>query len=120
MDERKNLILIKGENKTWQIQKCIYNKQTQRYDITFDTGKTYPYAYTSVQWLKDPEVRNPALYRIAIDGKELRGVTAIYVFKSSSEWWHLTFENGAGRTFHRSNLQVEKSCLDNHSWYHHP
>lgn len=113
MDERKNLILIKGENKTWQIQKCIYNKQTQRYDITFDTGKTYPYAYTSVQWLKDPEVRNPALYRIAIDGKELRGVTAIYVFKSSSEWWHLTFENGAGRTFHRSNLQVEKSCLDN-------
>ena len=113
MDERKNLILIKGENKTWQIQKCIYNKQTQRYDITFDTGKTYPYGYTSVQWLKDPEVRNPALYRIAIDGKELRGITAIYVFKSPSEWWHLTFENGSGRTFHRSNLQVEKSCLDN-------
>lgn len=113
MDERKNLILIKGENKTWQIQRCIYNKQTQRYDITFDTGKTYPYGYTSVQWLKDPEVQNPARYRIAIDGKDLRGITAIYVFKSTSEWWHLTFENGAGRTFHRSNLQVEKSCLDN-------
>ena len=113
MDERNNLILIKGENKTWQIQKCIYNRQTQRYDVTYDNGKTYPYGYTSVQWLKDPEILSPALYRIAIDGKELRGITAIYVFKSPSEWWHLTFENGAGRTFHRSNLQVEKSCLDN-------
>jgi hypothetical protein len=113
MDERKNLILIKGENKTWQIQKCIYNRQTQRYDVTYDNGKTYPYGYTSIQWLKDPEIRNPALYRIAIDGKELRGICAIYVFKSTSEWWHLVFENGSGRTYHKSKLQIERSCLDN-------
>ncbi|MBQ6876248.1 MAG: AAA family ATPase, partial [Lachnospiraceae bacterium] len=113
MDERKNLIFIKGENKTWQIRKCSYNKQTQRYDITFNSGESYPYGHTSVQWLKDPEFLNPVLYRIAIDNKELRGICAIYVFKNTSEWWHLVFENGFGRTFHRSNLQVEKTCLDN-------
>ena len=44
MDEKRNLILIKGENKTWQIKRCQYDPNDQRYHVTFDTGKTYPYA----------------------------------------------------------------------------
>lgn len=69
MDETRNLILIKGENKTWQIEHCCYDPQEQRYHVTFTNGRTYPYSYSSVQWLQDPEVLNPELYHIAKDGK---------------------------------------------------
>lgn len=75
-------------------------------------GRTYPYGYSSVQWLKDPEVLNPELYHIAKEGKPFYGVRSIFVFKDFDEWWHLVFDNGSGRTYHKSELQIEKSCLD--------
>lgn len=111
MDEQKNLILIKGENKTRQIERCFYDPQTQRYNVTFAGGKTYPYGYTSVKWLKDPESRNPALYKISKDGTSYFGVRAIFVFRDDEEWWHLVFDN-ACKTCRKSELQIEKSCLD--------
>lgn len=112
MDERRNLILIKGENKTWQIERCYYNADTQRYEVTFTNGKTYPYASTSVQWIKEPEVLNPALFQIATSGTPYGNIQGIYVFRDDDEWWHLEFTNGKGRTYRRSELQVEESCLD--------
>jgi len=112
MDEKRNLILIKGENKTWQIERCCYDPQDQRYHVTFTNGRSYPYGYSSVQWLKEPEVLNPELYHIAKEGKPFYGVRAIFVFKDLDEWWHLVFDNGSGRTYRKSELQIEKSCLD--------
>ena len=41
MDERRNLILIKGENKTWQIDRCHYDPKDQRYHVTFDNEKFF-------------------------------------------------------------------------------
>lgn len=76
MDEKRNLILIKGENKTWQIERCRYDPLDQRYQVTFTNGKTYPYAYSSVKWLKDPEALNPALYQISNAGIPYHGIQA--------------------------------------------
>ena len=113
MDERRNLILIKGENKTWQIKRCYYDPQSQRYQVTFDNNKTYAYAYNSVEWRKDPEALNPALYQIATTGTILNNIQAIFVFRGYEEWWYIVFEGGAGRTYRKSELQISKSCLDN-------
>ena len=113
MDEKQNLILIKGENKTWQIERCSYNKETQRYNVTFKNGRTYPYAYSSVTWLKDPDIRNPALYQIANTGTAFKNIQGIYVFHGTEEWWHLVFEGGIERTYRKSELHISKSCLDN-------
>lgn len=113
MDERRNLILIKGENKTREVNYCRYDPQTQRYDVRFNTEKTYSYGYSSVQWRKDPEVLNPELYQIASTGAPFGKVQAIYVFRGYEEWWHIVFENGTSRSYPRSDLTVEKSCLDN-------
>lgn len=113
MDERRNLIFIKGENKTWQIERCYYDPADQRYHVTFTNGKTYPYGYTSVQWLKNPEVLNPSLYQISTTGTPYGNIQAIYVFRGSDEWWHLVFEGGRKHTYRRSELKVSKSCLDN-------
>ncbi len=112
MDEKRNLILLKGENKTWQIERCRYNPQTQRYDVTFTSGKTFLYGYSSVVWLKDPEVLNPSLYQISRCGTTYGHIQAIYVFRGTEEWWHLVFESGATRSYPRSELEIEKSCLD--------
>lgn len=112
MDEKRNLILLKGENKTWQIERCRYNPQTQRYDVTFTSGKTFPYGYSSVVWLKDPEVLNPSLYQISNCGTPFGNIQSIYVFRGKEEWWHLVFKSGVARTYRRSNLKIEKSCLD--------
>ena len=55
MDERRNLILIKGENKTWQIDRCHYDPKDQRYHVTFDNEKFFSVqfidAYCSVFYL---------------------------------------------------------------------
>lgn len=112
MDERRNLILIKGENKTWQVERCSYISKTRQCFVTYTNGKTYPYADSSVKWLKDPEARDPALYHIAKAGTPYPGIQAIFVFKDDEEWWHLVFDNGNGRTYRKSELQIEKSCLD--------
>ena len=42
MDERTHLILIRGENKTKEIQSCSYNPQTKGDDVTCTGGVTLP------------------------------------------------------------------------------
>lgn len=112
MDERKYLILIKGENKTRQIERCYYDSQAQRYQVTFTGGKTYPYAYSSVKWLRDPEALNPFLYKISKGETDYFDIRAIFVFRDIEVWWHLEFGKGS-ITCRRSELRIEKSCLDN-------
>ena len=111
MDERKHLIFIKGENKTRQIERCAYDRQTQRYQVTFTGGKTYPYAYSSVKWLRDPKTLDPSLYKISKGDTSYYGIRAIFVFRDIEEWWYLEFDKGSV-TCRRSELQIEKSCLD--------
>lgn len=110
MDERKHLIFVKGENKTRQIERCFYDPQTQRYQVTFAGGKTYPYAYSSVKWLRDPKALDPSLYKISKGDITYFGIRGIFVFRDIEEWWHLEFDKGSA-TCRRSELQIEKSCL---------
>ena len=113
MDERRNLILIKGENKTWQIERCYYDPKDQRYHVKFTNNeRIYPYAYTSVQWLKDPQVLNPSLYQISTTGTPYGNIQGIYVFRGSDEWWHLEFEGSRRHTYRRNELKISRSCLD--------
>ena len=46
MDERKHLILLKGQNKTKEIRFIKRNEQGRGYDISFGNGKTYTYGHT--------------------------------------------------------------------------
>ena len=44
MDERKHLILLKGQNKTKEIRFIKRNEQGRGYDISFDNGKVMGYS----------------------------------------------------------------------------
>ena len=65
MNTRYYMVIIKGEIKTSEIMSCGYNRNTQKWDVKFNNGKTYSYAYLNVEKLTDPEVLNPNMYRIS-------------------------------------------------------
>ena len=112
MNTRYYMVIIKGEIKTSEIMSCGYNRNTQKWDVKFNTGKIYSYAYLNVEKLTEPEVLNPDMYRISREGREFFDVNAIYVFRSGSEsYWHICFGNGSERDYHRSELNIVESCL---------
>lgn len=113
MDQRKHLLLLRGEDRTKDVQFCRYNPQTERYDIAFSNGGTYHYRDSSVIWDKDPHALNPALYQITRSGTAFRNVQSIFSFNGSGheEYWHVVFFNGTGRTYLRNDLQIAVSCL---------
>ena len=94
------MVIIKGEIKTSEIMSCGYNRNTKKWDVKFNNGKTYSYAYLNVEKLTDPEVLNPNMYRISREGREFFDVNAIYVFRSGSEsYWHICFGDGSERDY---------------------
>ena len=113
MNTRYYMVIIKGEIKTSEIMSCVYNRNTQKWDVKFNTGKTYSYAYLNVEKLSDPDVLNPNMYRISRDGREFFDIKAIYVFRSTYEtYWHICFGDGSERDYHRNDLHIIESCLN--------
>lgn len=113
MNTRYYMVIIKGEIKTSEIMSCGYNRNTQKWDVKFNNGKTYSYAYLNVEKLTDPEVLNPNMYRISREGREFFDVNAIYVFRSGSEsYWHICFGDGSERDYRRNDLHIIESCLN--------
>lgn len=52
MNTRCYMVIIKGEIKTAEIMSCGYNRNTQKWDVKFNNGKTYSYAYLNVEKFK--------------------------------------------------------------------
>lgn len=81
MNIKHNLILIKGKIKTSEIMSCEYNNKTQKWDVTFNNGKTYSYANENVEKLTEPESLNPNMYRISREGRAFFDIKQIMVKK---------------------------------------
>lgn len=113
MNTRYNMIIIKGEIKTSEVTSCVYNRNTQKWDVKFNNGKTYSYAYMNVKKLSDPKELNPNMYRISRDGRAFFDISAIYVFTDEHEkYWHICFGNGSERDYHQGDIYVVESCLN--------
>lgn len=112
MNTRKNMLIIKGEIKTPDIRYCKYNSATQKMDVEFNNGKQYSYAYSNVEWLKDPEVLASDMYHISRAGHELFDIEKIYVFRNNDgAYWHICFGDGSERDYKQSELRIVQSCL---------
>lgn len=106
------MVIIKGEIKTPEIMSCIYNRDTKKWDVKFNSGKTYSYGYLNVEKLADPLVLNPDMYRISRQGRSFFGITAIYEFRSTYDsYWHICFDDGSERDYRQSDLNIVESCL---------
>ena len=53
MNIEKNLIFIKGEDKTAKVEYCRYNSSTKKYDVTFLGGAIFSYNYNNIVWIRD-------------------------------------------------------------------
>ena len=112
MNTRNYMVIVKGEIKTSEVMSCIYNRDTQKWDVKFNNGKTYSYTYSNVEWIKEPKVLNPDMYRISREGRELFDIAAIYVFSSTYDsYWHICFGDGSERDYCQSDLKIAESCL---------
>lgn len=112
MNTRYCMVIIKGEIKTSEIMSCVYNRDNQKWDVKFNNGRIYSYAYLNVEKLTEPDVLNPDMYRISREGREFFDVKAIYVFSSRSEsYWHICFGDGSERDYRWNELNITESCL---------
>ena len=112
MNTRHNMIIIKGKIKTSEIMSCQYNRDTKKWDVKFNYGKTYSYAYPNVKKLTDPEILDPDMYRISREGRELFDIKSIYVFEGTHEsYWHVCFGDGRERDYLQGELNIVGSCL---------
>ena len=106
------MIIIKREIKTSEIMSCVYNRNTQKWDVKFKKGKKYSYIFSNVERLINPVVLNPDMYRISIEGREFFNVMSIYEFRSkNNSYWHICFDNGCEKDYRRSDLHIVESCL---------
>lgn len=112
MDNKKIMIVAKGEIITTKVVRYILNYATNRYDITFDNGATYSYALQNVLVMENPKILNPEGYFIeTADGRELFNIDWIYEFESQTEiYWHLVFSNFE-LDYKKSELIIRENCL---------
>lgn len=113
MDRNKYLILSNGNDITADVKSCIYNADTMRYDIVFQSGKAYSYSYRSIEFLKDPEPIDPQIVEISHHGRKLFNCDSIQLFCTShgAEYIHISFSSGSGRTYNAKDLNIVFSCL---------
>lgn len=107
MNDKKNLIIIKGEDKTLQIECCksIAGKR----EVTFTNGKKYTYSYSNVIWLSSPEEINPEITAIYKDGIPISGIEKILKFDEKIK---IFFKNGYIQMYDTNQLQMEETALN--------
>lgn len=113
MDLRYNMIIANGKPISSNVTNCVYNQNTQKWDITFNNGKIFHYNSQNVGFLKNPIVLNPQNFKICSGGKLLDNIAGIYAFRDNAgEYWHIRFSNGYEHDYLLSELQVTQSVLD--------
>ena len=109
MNIYKNLLFIKGEDKTFEVSSCTYNKETRKYDVQFGTcNEKYSYSYSSITWLRNPVEIPPAFVRISYNKKPYFDIKCILEF---GEYWKLIFENGTTLCLLKSQIDIDQNSL---------
>lgn len=111
IDTSENLIIIKGQIKTAEIESCQNNNGNYRI-IFRNSSSVYSYKEENVIWLTHPDKPDPANYQIATKERTLSNIETLSVFKSGSEsYWHIRFQNGKEYDYKGKDLQIIRSCL---------
>ncbi|MDY3359368.1 MAG: AAA domain-containing protein, partial [Clostridium celatum] len=110
MNIEKNLIFIKGEDKTDKVEYCKYNSFTKKYDVTFSGGAMFSYNYNNVVWnrdAKDINIDNKVVY---VKDKPLVTVKKVISF---GDYIRVIHTNGYNELYKRNDITIEESCLKN-------
>ena len=110
IDTSENLIIIKGQIKTAEIESC--QNDNGNYKILFrNSSSAYTYKEENVLWLTSPEKPAPNDYQIVSKGRTLSNIEALYVFYAGKHSYIGTFVFRMAK----SMIIKEKICrLPNH------
>lgn len=111
----EHLILIRGEDKTKQISACRY--ENGYWHVTFnESNQIYEYRYPYVQWLRSPQIIDPAAYPrhdFVVGDEHLVGVVQIYRF---NDYVRFLFRSGVSKLYlHKQVRMVEKKAHNPHA-----
>ena len=117
MNAKNEMIIIKGEIKTSDVQSCKYNNATNKWDVEFNNGKVYSYGEHNVKMLDNPVELNPNLYKIEKDGREFYDIDKIYKFSDkNTSYYHICFKKrGFNGDYCESDLKITESCFNDES-----
>ena len=112
INPRNDMIILKGEIKTSNVVSCLYNRNTQKWDVTFFNGKTFSYAYDNVEKLNNPEEIDLDKYTILKDGHSIGDVKAIYAFRGRSKtYYHVVLEGKIERDYTGGEVRLVRSVF---------
>lgn len=114
MDAKTIMIIAKGQPVTSDVIRCDFNNDSEKYSITFKSGKTFHYHRQNITILKNPTQLNPQNYQVLHNGKLLDNIAEIFAFKNnSSAYWHICFSTGYAKDYNYEELEIHKSVLEN-------
>lgn len=115
MDTSENLIIIKDQIRTAEIESCW--SSSGKYEIVFrGSPNIYYYKEENVTWLKEPVKLNPENYQLAYQENILQNIEILVVFSYGSRaYWHIRFLNGKESDYRGEELQITRSCLEDTS-----
>lgn len=108
------MLLIDGKIRTNEVRTTKFNKETQKYDITFDK-KDEPYSYNKnrIKLLENPTYVDHHSVRITHKEQKLYNIKDIFLFSDKHcTYYHIRFENDSERDYLGSELQIDHTCLN--------
>lgn len=115
MNTSENLIIIKDQIRTTEIESCW--SSSGKYEIVFrGSPNIYYYKEENVTWLKEPVKLNPENYQLTYQENILQNIETLVVFRYGSRaYWHIRFLNGKESDYRGEELQITRSCLEDTS-----
>lgn len=112
MNTKENLIFVNGKNRTSEMRSYDYHKETKTYEVKYHDGSCEHVDRNGFKWLKRKDERNPSLYRVRKEGRELNDIRSIDVFEDLNRtYWRIVFANGRESVYRKDSLEIEESCL---------
>ncbi|WP_218007882.1 AAA domain-containing protein [Neobacillus drentensis] len=106
-----NLILIKSEDKTEEIDFC--KKENGKWLIRFqNNSKVYKYNYENVIWHRDPKIIDHETSMIYENNLPITGMIKILDF---GDYIKLIFKTGYKKLYERSRIIIEETSLTNNT-----
>lgn len=103
----KYLILVKGSDKTEDIDYCKYDNK--KWKIKFkNNNKIFSYHYDNVTRYKDPKLIDCNTSVVYENNLPITGIIKILDF---GEYVRLLFKTGYKRVYNRSTIVIEETCL---------
>ncbi|RRD92866.1 DUF2726 domain-containing protein [Clostridiales bacterium COT073_COT-073] len=109
---QKQMIFIKGQNRSKDITYCEFDSQIGKWQVVFrGSSQVYTYSFENVECLIGQEINQKEIC-ISKNGIEFSGMKEVVLFRGNNKvFWHICFNNGFEEDYPEHELEISGSCL---------